>query len=186
MAGKTYRYSRGGRVFTSLTPLTVRQLDTALVKAKAKTATQVPVYDSTGQLVGLVDQDAITAIAAPMPPAGQKPQAAAPAPAPAAAASADQAAEAVTKSVFGATFRDDGASTRFVKAVGNTEDRWTGLLKSIDPRHGVDLQRQVAVSALRFVADGMSSPNAVALAKRLGLDVASAEQARQIRLGVRR
>ncbi|HEY5182522.1 MAG TPA: hypothetical protein VIJ07_22585, partial [Dermatophilaceae bacterium] len=104
-------------------------------------------------------------------------------PAPAASESADQAATDVAKAVFGATFRDDGASTRFTKAAGTTNDRWTSLIKSIDQQHGTELQRQVASAALRFVADGMSSANAVALSKRLGVQLASSEQARQARLG---
>jgi hypothetical protein len=191
MAAKVYRY-RGG--ITSVVPLTVRQLDTRLVKAKASSKdAQVPVYDSTGQIVGLCSQADITPVAAPAAPAGNvqaqaKKVQAHPAPAPAAAVSADDAAEAVTKAVSGATFHDDGASTRFAKAAGSTNDRWDALLKSIgsDSRNGVELQRAVAVSALRFQADGMSTANAVALSKRLGCDLASAEQARQIRRGARR
>jgi|SRR5665647_778168 len=184
-----YRYVRGGRTFTSATPLTVRQLDTRLVKAKADAATMVPVYSSTGELIGLVDQKNLTPIAAAPGStdvaANAKKVSAnmAPAPAPAAAASADQAATDIAKSVFQAVFADrDGA--RFTKSIGTVSDRWDGLLRSIDQRHGTELQRQVAVSALRFVADGMSSPNAVALSKRLGVQLASAEQARQARLGM--
>ena len=160
----------------------------ALVKAKAK-ASMVPVYDSEGNLVGLVDQKSITPIAAPagnVQAQAKKVQAQMNPPAPAAVASGEQAAEAVTKAVSGAVFRDDGASTRFTKAAGSTNDRWEALLKSIDSGHGTELQRQVAVSALRFVADGMSSANAVALSKRLGCDVASAEVARQARQRSRR
>jgi len=183
-----YRYVRGGRTFTSATPLTVRQLDTRLVKAKADAATMVPVYSSTGELIGLVDQKNLTPIAAApgstdVQAQAKKVQAQMNPPAPAAVASGEQAAEAVTKAVFEGTFRDD--ATRFAKAAGgSTNDRWEALLKSIDSGHGTELQRQVAVSALRFVADGMSSANAVALSKRLGCDVASAEVARQARLGM--
>jgi len=191
MAGKIYRYVRGGRTFTSATALTNRQLDVRLIKAKSDAATMVPVYSSTGELIGLVDQKNLTPIAAApgstdVQAQAKKVQAQMNPPAPAAVASGEQAAEAVTKAVFEGTFRDDGASTRFAKAAGSTNDRWEALLKSIDSGHGTELQRQVAVSALRFVADGMSSANAVALSKRLGCDVASAEVARQARQRSRR
>lgn len=182
---KTYRY-RGG--ITSTVPLTNGAIDKRLILAKAAAkASMVPVYDQDGTLIGLVDQKNLTPVAAPagnVQAQAKKVQAQpAPAPAPAAAVSGDQAAEAVTKAVSGATFRDDGASTRFAKAAGSTNDRWDALLKSIgsDSRNGVELQRAVAVSALRFQADGMSTSNAVALSKRLGCDLASAEQARQAR-----
>jgi hypothetical protein len=190
MAAKVYRY-RGG--ITSTVPLTVRQVSTALVKAKASSKVQLQaIYSVDGQLVGLVDPADITPVASAAAPAGNVPAQAKKVsanmnpPAPAATASADQAATDVAKAVFGATFHDDGSSTRLVKAAGTTSDRWTALIKSVgsDSRNGVELQRAVAVSALRFQADGMSTANAVALAKRLGCDLASAEQARQARLGM--
>jgi hypothetical protein len=192
MAAKTYRYVRGGRTFTSATPLTNRQLDTALVKAKAKTASQVAVFDALGNLVGTVDASAITAIAAPPQTDDQKAAATATAnaakvsaqmtPAAPAAAAADQGAQEVAKSLAGATFREDGSSaTRFTKAAGGTvDDRFDALLKSVDAAHSVGLRNAVAVAALRFVAGGnASSPQAVRMSKLLACDLAAGEQARQ-------
>ena len=186
-AKKMFRYAQGW--VTSPRALTKSQLATALTKAKAKAKPQVAVWDSQGQLVGLCDADAITPIAAPPQPAGQKAPAAAPAPAAAApaAAAADQGAEEVAKSLAGATFRDDGSSTRFTKAAGTVDDRFQALLKSVDAGHSTQLQNAVAVCALRLVAGGnATSPQAVRMSKMLAVDLAAGEQARQIRLGVRR
>ena len=185
MAPRTmFRYAQGW--VTSPRELTKSQLATALTKAKAKAAPQVAVFDAQGRLVGTVDADAITAIAAPPQSADQKAQAAAPAPAPAAAAApaaavADQGAQEIAKSMAGATFREDGSSsTNFTKAAGTVNDRFDALLKSVDAAHSVGLRNAVAVAALRFVAGGnATSPQAVRMSKLLACDLAAGEQRRQ-------
>ena len=186
MAPRTmFRYAQGW--VTSPRELTKSQLATALTKAKAKAAPQVAVFDAQGRLVGTVDADAITAIAAPPQSADQKAQAAAPAPATAAApaaapaaAAADQGAQEVAKSMAGATFRDDSSSTNFTKAAGTVDDRFAALLKSVDSAHNMQLQNAVAVCALRLVAGGnATSPQAVRMSKMLAVDLAAGEQARQ-------
>jgi hypothetical protein len=179
-----YRYAQGW--VTSPRELTKSQLATALVKAKAKAAPQVAVFDAQGNLVGTVDASAIVPIAAPPLTEADKAKAAAAAstatvaanmnPAPAAA---DVSADQIAKSVAGATFRTD-SSTSLAKSAGTVDERFDNLVKSIDVRHSERLRNTVAISALRLMTAGdQSSSQAVRMSKLLACDLAAGEQARQ-------
>ena len=167
-AAKTYTYTRGGVRVTSTRPLSVGQLNQALVKAKAKAKPQVAVFDQAGNLVGTCDPDKITAV-----DAGK-----APAPAPSTTPATDdataQTTDDVAKALQGAKF--SGQPVSLVKSAGSVDARYEALTKSLDGPTVRRLADAVAHSAMRFTfGSGIPGAAAARLAKSIALDVARAE-----------
>lgn len=140
-------------------------------KASAK-ATMMACYDQDGALVGLIDPDDLTPVAAPPKTAAPKTAA----PAPAEPAPAEQVADTVAKSLSGATFTKASVAS-FTKGAGGTvDDRFEALVKSLDTGHSEALRSAVVLSSLQLMGRGQarSSAAAISACKAVALNVAAA------------
>ena len=170
-------------------PLSVGELRTALVKAKAAKPTLTPVFDEAGKLVGMVDATDLIPIAPASPsktPAqsmvanDQRAAASAGIPAGAVAPPGTDpdmaaAAEQVAKAFAGAQF-SNGNITTVAKASGTLEQRYSALIRGLDAVHGEAVQNATAVAALRFVASGRPASTSAKLAKSIACDLGLVEQ----------
>jgi hypothetical protein len=187
---KMIKYTRDGHTVTSARQLTKGQLADAIVKAKAKQSAQVAVFDSAGQLVGTVNQDAITPLSPavdPAPPkkapadvAAGKVAAAVTAPAPAAPADATDgpvaaAAEDIKKALQGVQWSGNGQQA-FAKSAGDIDARYSELVKALGRGEAGLLSDAVARASLRFsyARRGLSGSDAVQLSKSMALDLSEA------------
>jgi hypothetical protein len=193
---RMHKYTRGGHTVTSARVLTNAQLADAIVKAKAKASPQVACFDSAGNLIGTVSQDAITLLSPAVDPAppkkspgdAQAAQVTAAATTPPsspvqpdaidgpAADPVAQAAAEVKKALAGARFTGGGRDALVKAAGGSVDARYAALVRVLDKGHRGMLSDTVARSAMRFTyGRGMTGPDAVRLAKSIALDFAAAE-----------
>jgi hypothetical protein len=171
-----YEYTRRGRVYKSSTKLTVSQL-AAMVKSTAGTPLRkaasdalVPIFDATGQLVGMCKPGDVVEVAKPA--SSSKTAQANIANDPNHPASAEaQVAKTLTASVSNVRF-DEPAT--FAKSAGSTTStRWSALLKAAGPAAS-QLQTAVTFAAVKLsTAHGLPAAKALQIAQEAALTAAS-------------
>lgn len=144
---------------------------------KAKKAAQVAVYDAAGNLVGTVDQVAITAVGSAAADSPNKTAAKRVAQnianAPAHPAASDPGIEEITKALAGATVNPEFL-TAVSKGVTGSGDQFAELLKSVDAGTALALRNGVAMVGLRIAAgQRVTGGRAVALAKQAAVAIAA-------------